>query len=96
MKFITEYPGYCILALKITPRSSKAKVLGANSDQLRISLTAPPVENAANEALIEFLAENLQIAKRNISIHKGLQSREKIVKIQGLSALQISQKLIGQ
>jgi len=96
MSFIKEYPGYSTISIRVTPRSSRAKVLGQSAGLVRIALTAPPVDNAANEALIEFLANTLQIAKKNISILKGHQSREKTVRIDELTPLIISQKLIGE
>lgn len=94
MSFIKEHAGYWTLAVRVTPRASRAKILGNSNERLRIALTAPPVENAANESLIEFLSELLGIPKRAISIIQGLQGREKLLRIEGLLSDQVPERLI--
>jgi len=62
-------------------------------DALKIKVTAPPVDSAANELLIEFLADLLGISKSSVQILKGLTSRSKVVQIVGLKTDQILKKL---
>jgi uncharacterized protein (TIGR00251 family) len=74
-----------VLSLRIQPRASKNEAVRMENGGLKIRLTAPPVEGAANEALIRFLADALSVAKSQVEIVSGHASREKIVRIQGVS-----------
>ncbi len=72
------------LTVRVIPRSSKNS-LAWEQDTLKVHLTAPPVDGAANEALIAFLAQRLTVSKRNIQIVAGLSGRQKIVEITGIT-----------
>lgn len=72
-----------IVRIKIIPNSSKNDVVWEN-DCLKIKITAQPIENKANKALIEFLSKKLKIAKSNIQILKGELNKEKTLLIKGL------------
>ena len=79
------------LALRLTPRASRNGVDGIADDAegrpvLRLRLVAPPVEGAANKALIAFLAKTLSLRKADITIHSGETSRVKILHLAGESA----------
>lgn len=74
-----------LLKIRVNPRSSRNQVTGWRDDALQIKLTAPPVEGAANKAVLEFLAEQLGIKKSQIALVSGTTSREKIVEITGIS-----------
>ncbi len=76
-------------SVRIQPRASKNEVLRIEEGGLKIRLTAPPVEGAANEALIKFLSDRLGVAKSRVEIVSGHTSREKIVKISGISQEQV-------
>lgn len=69
----------------MTPRARRSEVLGYEGETLRIKLNAPPIDGAANQRLIEFLAEKFDVAKKNIKILHGEKSRIKEVEILGLS-----------
>jgi uncharacterized protein len=69
-------------------------VVGVQGDSLRIRVTAPPVDGMANEALIDFLSQSLDTARRNISIVSGLSSRTKVVEVRGVD-LKAVQQLAG-
>lgn len=76
------------LAVRLTPRASRDGIDGVRADAdgrpvLRIRLTAPPVEGAANQALIDFLAEILSVRKKDIVIRSGETGRLKILEITG-------------
>lgn len=70
-----------ILKIKVEPRSSKAGVVGPYGDALKVKLTSPPVEGKANKELIELLAKEFGIPKRDIEIISGQSSKNKIVKL---------------
>lgn len=73
-----------IIRLKIIPNSSKNELI-FDENGLKIKITAQPVENKANKALVEFLSKNLKIAKSNIRIIKGELNKEKTLLIKGIN-----------
>jgi hypothetical protein len=76
----------CRVKVYVQPRASKTAVTGMHGDSIRIQLTAPPVDNAANEALVAFVADRLGIAKRCIRVVAGAASRRKVIEIDGVPA----------
>jgi len=70
----------------VQPRASKSEVVGLHGDAVRIRVAAPPVDDAANEALIALIADRLGVAKRCIRVVAGRSSRRKIVEVEGLGA----------
>jgi hypothetical protein len=70
----------------VQPRASKTAVAGMHGDSVRIRLAAPPVDNAANEALIEFIADKLDLGKRCVRVAAGATSRRKLIEIDGVTA----------
>jgi uncharacterized protein (TIGR00251 family) len=85
-----------LLAVKLQPRASRNEIGEALGDELRIAVTAPPVDAAANQALIELLAEFLDCPRRQIELLRGHTSRHKTLKLHGFTASQIVQKLSAQ
>lgn len=75
-----------LLALKVQPRASKNEIVGPAGAELRIKVTAPPVDAAANEAVLRLLAEVLDCPRNRLQLVRGHQSRHKQVKVFGLSA----------
>jgi uncharacterized protein len=73
------------LSIRIQPRASKNEIVTLSGGGLKIRLTAPPVDGAANEALVKFLADTLSIPKSHVEIVSGHTSREKIVQMHGIS-----------
>lgn len=78
------------LEVYIQPGSSKSELAGLHGGCIKIRIAAPPVDNAANRALIDFVARRLGIARRQVRIIAGLTSRRKILEIDGASAAQVS------
>ena len=73
-----------MLSVKVQPRASANQVADAVGNELRIKVTAPPVDSAANEALIRFLSETLDCGRNRIELVRGHTSRHKLLKIRGL------------
>jgi uncharacterized protein (TIGR00251 family) len=73
-----------IIEVKVDPRSSRREIVGVIGSALKVKLTSPPVEGAANEELIAVLAEHFGIRKRDIRIIRGASSRLKIVALKGV------------
>lgn len=82
-----------LLAVKLQPRASKNEILGALGEELRIKVTAPPVDAAANEALIRLLAERLDCSRGKVELVRGQTSRHKTIKLHGLTAETVAAKL---
>ncbi len=93
LDIIQERKQGVVLTVQVVPRSSKNEVVGIHGDALRIRLKAPPVEGAANAALIEFLAEVLGIRQRQVEILSGHAARRKSVLVSGLRKEQVAQLL---
>lgn len=81
-----------LIAVRVVPRSRK-NVLEWKQGSLKVHLTAPPVDGAANEALQELLAKRLALPKHAISIVHGATSRQKVVEIAGLTVAEIQHRL---
>jgi len=82
------------LAVRVLPRSSRNSIEW-EQETLKVRLTAPPVDGAANEALIALLAERLGLPKRSISIVSGVTGRQKIVEIVGMAEEEVEKRLRG-
>ena len=85
----------CRFRVHLQPRASKNEIVGRHGDALKVRLTAPPVDSAANEALIALLAEKLGVARRDVRIVAGATSRAKVVEVAGVSQQQIEQLATG-
>jgi uncharacterized protein (TIGR00251 family) len=72
------------LRVLLSPRASKNALVGMQGEELKIKIAAPPVDGAANAALVKFLAKTLGIAADRVSVVAGQSGRRKIVKIEGL------------
>ena len=84
-KWIEKRMGKLLIRFFVQPRASKNEIVGLHGDALKVRLTSPPVEGAANAMLIKFLSKQLGIAKSSVSIHSGLSSRQKTVEVEGLT-----------
>lgn len=74
-----------IVALHIQPRASKNEIIGAQGEALKVRLTSPPVEGAANRLCCEFIAKLCGVAKSDVSIRSGEKSRQKRLLISGVA-----------
>ena len=83
---IQEVNGRVRLGVHVQPRAARSEIAGVHGDALKIRLTSPPVEGAANDALVKFLAETFAVGRRAVRILAGEHSRSKIVEIEGITA----------
>ena len=84
------------LPVRVVPRAGRTALDGVVEGALRVRLAAPPVEGAANRALVEFLAELLGVPKRDIAIMRGERGRQKLVQVHGLTADELRQRLASR
>jgi uncharacterized protein (TIGR00251 family) len=90
---IRDTPSGAIFQIKVQPRARKNAVTGELGDALKVALTAPPLEGRANEACIALLAEILKVSRSSITIAAGETSRNKLIRVSGLSAAEVEAKL---
>ena len=91
--FIRVQPDGVLLAIKLQPRASKDEICEPLGDELRVKVTAPPVDSAANEALLRLLAETLDCPRSRVELVRGHTSRHKAVKIYGFAPQGVMAKL---
>lgn len=82
-----------LLSVKLQPRASANEIGEALGNELRIKVTAPPVDAAANEALLKVLAQQLHCPRNRVDIIRGHTSRHKTVMLYGLAAEDVLNKL---
>ncbi|MDL2285181.1 DUF167 domain-containing protein [Desulfovibrio sp. OttesenSCG-928-F07] len=75
--FIIRSPEGWYILIKVQPGAKKSELCGLSEDMLKIRLAAPAVDNKANQALVEFIAEKLQIRKNKVTLASGEKSRKK-------------------
>ena len=90
---ISPTPAGVRLRLRIQPRASREEVAGVSGDTIRIRLTAPPVDGAANEALVRFLSDRLRVPRSAIELVAGMAGRTKLVAVSGISAAEAAARL---
>lgn len=81
------------LAIRVKPRASKSRIVRAEGLRLEVALAAPPVDGAANAALLELLAEALSIRQGALKLVLGQASKHKVVEVTGLSADEVTARL---
>jgi len=94
--FLHEQPDGVLLSVKVQPRASKNEIGDPLGNELKIKVTAPPVDAAANEALLAFLAETLDCARNRVELVRGHKSRHKIIKLRGFRPQEILQAIARQ
>ncbi len=94
--FLQTHENGVYLSVKLQPRASRNEIGEAVGDELKIKVTAPPVESAANEALLRLLAEVLDCPHSHVRLVRGHTSRHKVVFLQGATVAAVAAKLTGQ
>lgn len=90
---IQETTAGVTFAIKVQPRAPRNVIIGQLGEALKVSLTAPPVDGRANDACIAFFAELLRIPRASISIVSGQNSRNKVIRVAGISVQEIRNRL---
>jgi uncharacterized protein len=80
-------------AVKVHPRAKKNAITGEVGDALKLALTAPPVDGKANDACVDFFAKLLKVPRSSVTIAAGQSSRNKVIRIAGLSAEEVRRRL---
>lgn len=88
--------GRVLLAVYVQPRASRTSLIGLHDRDLKLALTAPPVDNAANKAVVLFFASFFKIGRQNVTLYKGQQSRRKLVAVSGMSEEEVRLRLVSE
>jgi len=80
-------------AVKVHPRARKNAITGEVGEALKVALTAPPVEGKANQACIDFIASLLKVPRSSVTIASGASSRNKVIRVTGLSAEDVRRRM---
>ena len=91
--FLRIQDGAVFLALKVQPRASRNEFGGPLGNELKLKVTAPPVDSAANEAVIEFLAGYLKLPRRCVTLVRGQTSTHKTIRLDSITAEDVAQRL---
>lgn len=94
--FLREQSDGVLLAVKLQPRASRNEIGEPLGEELKIKVTAPPVDSAANEALIKLLAGKLDCPRSRVELIRGQTARHKKLKICGLTAAEVHERLFAQ
>mgnify|MGYP001066078779 CR=1 FL=1 len=95
MPAIHEKQGAVTFAVKVHPRSNQDAITGKLGDALKLSLTAPPIDGRANRACIDFFAKLLKVPKSSVTIASGASGRSKVIRVAGVSAEYVRERLRG-
>ena len=90
---MTATPNGVRVFLYVQPNASKSELVGEYNRQLKVKIKAPPIDGKANEAIIEFFSEALEVPRKNLEILRGGKSRGKILLIRGLTIQGVNSKL---
>jgi uncharacterized protein (TIGR00251 family) len=93
---IRSAPGGCTLPVRVHPGAKRNAVGGAHDRALKVSLTTPPTDGRANVALLAFVAEKLGVARAQVTLLTGAASRAKTLRIVGLTADEVSTRLLSE
>ena len=82
------------LSLKVQPRASKNEIGEVTGNELKVKVTAPPVDSAANEAVLRLLAEALDCPRNAVQLVRGATARHKQVRVMGLAVEEVARRLV--
>ncbi len=90
---ITENASFLDVPLHVQPRARRTEIAGTHNGALKLKVQAPPVDDAANEAIVRYFSKLLDIPKSGVKIMSGSKSRDKILRIQGMSLAQFRSRI---
>jgi uncharacterized protein (TIGR00251 family) len=90
---IQPHPEGATLAVRAQPGAKKNAVLGVQAGALKVSVTAPPEDGRANDALVEVLKDYLSVKRSQIELMSGRTNRNKVFLIRGITAEQLTAKV---
>jgi uncharacterized protein (TIGR00251 family) len=92
---VQQRDGAVRFTVRVQPRASTSEIAGVVGDALKVRLQAPPVDGAANEALVAFLADELGVPKRDVRVVTGHTARTKVVEVVGIDRARAARLAAG-
>ena len=83
------------IAVRVTPRARSDEILGERDGVLRVRVSAPPVDDRANAAVCRLIAKRVGVRPQSVAVVRGARSREKVVRVDGLSGRELARALAG-
>jgi len=90
---LQDISGKVVLSVRLIPKASRDKIVGEYNEALKIQLTAPPVEGAANMALLKFLAKKLRLKNSQLALISGERSKDKKIVIKDVALSELQNKI---
>ena len=90
---VREDHGGLVVGVHVQPRASRTEFAGMHGSSLKLRIAAPAVEDAANRAVVAYFASSLGVPRSSVHIVRGLRSREKVIRIDGVSAAEFTDRL---
>ena len=91
--YLRAQPAGTVLAVKVQPRASANEFCGEQGGELKVRVTAPPVDSAANDAVVRFLAETLGCSRQRVELMRGETSRHKLILLHGWTPSEAAARL---
>ena len=95
MLILTEKGGSVTFTVRVIPRASKTEIVGEHDGAVKVRLSSPPVDGAANEELIKLFAMRLKVARSDVGILSGQTSKTKQIRISGVTAAELQNLVVG-
>lgn len=96
MVAVTEKSDFITFSVKVQPRARKNSITGEVGGALKLALTAPPVDGAANRACVEYFSKSLKVPRSSVTIASGERNRLKVVRVSGVTAEQFWERISSQ
>jgi uncharacterized protein len=90
---VSDHPLGATFAVRVQPRGARTAITGTVGDALKVSLSAPPLDGRANEAVVEFFSEILCVPRAAVQLVAGERSRNKIIRIAGRTGAEVQRML---
>jgi uncharacterized protein (TIGR00251 family) len=94
--FIEPHREGAALSVRVQPRASRRRIVGPHGDALKVAITAPPVDGAANKDLIDFLASVSGLPRGRVRLLSGATGRSKVVLFEDLTPEALAERIGGQ
>ena len=82
-----------LIAVRVAPRAGRTAIAGERAGRLLVRTTAPPVDGRANEAVCRLLAKALGVAGGRVSLARGAQARDKLIRVEGVTVAEVAWRL---
>ncbi len=93
MSALAGNSGFADLTVRVQPRASRSEIVGRQGGALKVRVASPPVDGAANEEMVRLLAKSLGVPRSHVELLRGASGRNKVVRVHGLSPLQVEERL---